>query len=211
MIWHLSQVHGLLPRRLKKCRLISSYNIYVPQGRFSMRYKNVLLIPLFVFNARKTSSFQKTTVIIILQSFLALLIMPENFGDHILEFYGKKNVSHQEKHYILRRATMHPDTKNPFFAQKLRRGNASHHHVRAPCQVWINWTCNYSLIPTHSFCFWYISRHGLEKFPLMDTLSKDIYLPGKSNWDGLKRLRQMFPGITRNSYKWISRLYSSSP
>lgn len=40
--------------------------------------------------------------------------MPETLSDRILQFGGKENVSNQEKLHVLRRATMHPDTKKPF-------------------------------------------------------------------------------------------------
>ncbi|ODM19679.1 hypothetical protein SI65_04664 [Aspergillus cristatus] len=40
--------------------------------------------------------------------------MPENLDDRILQFHGKENTSNQQKLHILRRATMHPDTKKPF-------------------------------------------------------------------------------------------------
>lgn len=40
--------------------------------------------------------------------------MPETLGDRIIQFHEKENVSSQEKLHILRRATMHPDTKRPF-------------------------------------------------------------------------------------------------
>lgn len=40
--------------------------------------------------------------------------MPETPGDRILQFHGRENVSNQGKLHVLRRATMHPDTKKPF-------------------------------------------------------------------------------------------------
>lgn len=43
-----------------------------------------------------------------------LSAMPENLGDRILQFHGKENTLNQQKLHILRRATMHPDTKKPF-------------------------------------------------------------------------------------------------